>query len=126
MANIILDFYTWVNSYIVSVGGYLLYALIAVGFIFWGRYVFAFLEHLYASVFQKHYHRRAPRILKKAPHFDSFLVFLVGALILVPIIRGIVEFLIQPILRTTSLLVFMIFAFILYYWYYITYYRRTL
>jgi hypothetical protein len=126
MANPFLAIYEWINGYFVNFSGYLLTVIITVAFIFWGPHIFAFLEKVYTRVIRRRYSRKTQRMLDKAPHADSFLVFLIGALLVIPFFQGIIDYLISPILRTTSLLVFLIIAFVVFYVYYVQTYRPKL
>ena len=123
MANLLITIFEWLSNYFAGFSGYLTTVIITVAIVFWGDDIFAFLEMTYARLIKPSYRRNAPKMLRKAEYIDSFAVFLVGALFVVPAIQGLLDYFIRPILRTTSVIVLFLIIFVGFYYYYIKKFR---
>ena len=126
MDNIFLWIYEGLNNYFVGFSGYLSTVITTVAFVFWGDDLLALVEHIYSRIRYGRKPRHEAGSALKGIHLDSFIVFLLSALIIIPTIQILANYLVRPLLQTTSLLVVLIVVFAGFYFYYVEYYRPKL
>ncbi|MBI4159468.1 hypothetical protein HY500_04415 [Candidatus Woesearchaeota archaeon] len=117
--------YIPVNDFLIRHIPELAFILISLMYIFFWRYVFLFLERAFRGL-SFSFFENTPTIMKILGFVDSFIIFLVTVVLVIPLIKSMANKYIEPLLDNNYLTIIVIIFFISSYLYYSFVYSRHL
>ena len=120
-----MPLYTAINNYLIKHIPEISFVLVTLLYLFFYRYVFLLLEKITRGISNALF-ENSPKILSMTKYLDSFLVFLITFLLLIPLGKVVLEKVLEPYLKTPYLTWILLAVFAGSYLYYVFFYSKHL
>ncbi len=118
-----MSLYSAVNDFFIRHIEEIGFIFVSLVYIFFYRYVFLVSERIFRGITFSLFENR-PTMMQVISFVDSFVVFVLTLVLIIPLLKGILHRYIEPLLNNNYLTIFVLVFFILSYLYYILIYRK--
>jgi len=118
-----MPLYNTINNFLIKHISEITFAFVSLIYIFFWRYLFLLLEKIFRS-FSQYFFNNRPILGKVLQAVDSFFVFIISALLLIPFMKIMLEKYLEPQLKTPNLTWIVLAALIASYLYYMLFYSK--
>lgn len=121
--NIIGAIYNPINGFLLNHIENIGFILISLVYIFFWKYIFLFLERIFRGLTFSFFEDK-PFFMGLIKAIDSFIIFVLSVVLVIPLIRIVLQKYITPLLDTKYLLIVVLVFFTLFYLYFYLVYSR--
>ena len=118
-----MSFYESLNGYFIDHIPELSFIFASLIYVFFYKYIFIVAERIFRGVTFSLFENR-PTIMQVISFIDSFIIFVLTLVLIIPLFKKVLEKFIEPLLDNNYLTVIVLVLFILSYLYYILVYRK--
>lgn len=120
-----MPLYTTINNFLIKYIPEISFVIVTLIYLFFYKYIFLLLEKIARGISNALFENK-PNILALTKYIDSFFVFIITFIILIPLGKIILEKLLEPYLKTQYLAWIVLAIFAASYLYYLFFYSKHL
>jgi len=120
-----MSFYGAVNDFFIRHIAEIGFIIISLVYIFFYKYIFIISERIFRGITFSLFENR-PIVLRTIGFVDSFIIFILTLIFIIPLIKKILHDFIEPALSNDYLTLMVVVFFVLSYLYYLLVYRKHL